>query len=313
MASRKKPLVNDKSFSKYVSNNTDLTKCEKKFIVSTCKDYKPFDFAKNTWIKSYYNSIKSNTAEKARFDLLIQHFTMKPIHALLQSNDEQIVDFIKRHQHHQYTNKDVCKKWVYVIEGICKFIKTMNISNIKYLDVGCGDARKTKIFHTSLNLPLKNTYCTDIASWGTYSQDKSKIPFQFELIKDNKLNYNGEHFDIVSCILTLHHVPDLSKFIKEICRILKRNGLLILIEHSTFTKYDKALIDIQHLLFGMLYDNRNDYIENPDYIKCYNMYVWDYIMSIHGFTKVLTQPIHFGNHFEITYDNMFFTIYKKTE
>jgi SAM-dependent methyltransferase len=103
----------------------------------------------------------------------------------------------------------------------------------------------------------------------------------------------------------------MDKFIKEIYRILKPNGYLLLIEHSVYDDWDRLFINIQHLLYTVFYDKRKNYIENPDYIYCYNMYEWNYIMYKNNLIKIEEDILPFDIQIESKYDNIFYSFYQK--
>ena len=109
----------------------------------------------------------------------------------------------------------------------------------------------------------------------------------------------------------MHHIKSLENFIKEIYRIIKKKGYLLLIEHSVYNDYDKIFINIEHLLYTALYDNRKNYIENPDYINCFNMHEWNFIMSENNFEMKICEIVPFKNEFENKYDNIFYALYVK--
>ena len=186
-------------------------------------------------------------------------------------------------------------------------------NNLKYLDIGCGSGKKTILFSKYLNLTKDNINGTDIKSWGPYQKNKKKLPFKFKYIENNKLNYADNSFDIISCILTLHHVEKLNIFIKEIYRILKKNGILILIEHCINKDNERLIINIQHMLYSALYDKQKDYIENPVYIECYNDYEWEYIMNNNNFICKDKNILNFGDQYSLKnkYDNIFYAFYEK--
>jgi SAM-dependent methyltransferase len=47
---------------------------------------------------------------------------------------------------------------------------------------------------------------------------------------DGHLNFDDNLFDLITCFMTLHHIPNVSFVIKEMIRVLKPNGYLLLSE-----------------------------------------------------------------------------------
>ena len=117
-------------------------------------------------------------------------------------------------------------------------------------------------------------------------------------------------FDFISCILMLHHVKDLDKIIKEIKRLLKPDGILLIIEHNNYDDYDNMTLDILHMFYGYLYDNNKNYLEHPDYAQYYNWLEWDYIINKFGFTYLKSNLLFTELSNEIRYDNVFYCFYK---
>ena len=103
----------------------------------------------------------------------------------------------------------------------------------------------------------------------------------------------------------------LESFIKEIYRIIKKNGFLLLIDHCVYNDYDRLFINIQHMLYTYFYDKKTDYIENPEYIYCFNMHEWNYIMSKNKFFCKISKPLIFGNEYTQKFDNIFYAFYQK--
>jgi ubiquinone/menaquinone biosynthesis C-methylase UbiE len=179
------------------------------------------------------------------------------------------------------------------------------------LDIGCGDGKKTSLFSKYVKVASQNIYCTDIETWGPYQKNKKELECKFKYIENNKLNYLDNEFDIITCILTLHHIQNMEDFIKEIYRIIKPGGYLLLIEHSIYTDYDRLFVNMQHLLFSALYDGKKDYVKNPDYIYCYNMYEWNFILEKNGFKFKKEDVVVFKNEYNINYDNIFYGFFTK--
>jgi ubiquinone/menaquinone biosynthesis C-methylase UbiE len=322
-------------FINYINTNYFLTECQKKSILYYYNQRFKFFVENNSnkQIITYFKEANDNNniEELTRLHLLFNHFmnnevslkTIDYIKTKKKVNDSDIINYILKNMD-KITNKTndkfKCDKWIYAIQHISliylnliklnKYHSKIDIKNLKYLDICCGNGKKTGIFQKNLNLQKENTYCTDIDTWGPY-KNRSKMPFQFKLIVDNILDYENNSFDLTSCILSLHHVKDLNKFISEIARITKPGGYFILIEHSVITDYDRLFINIQHLLYTVLYDNRMNFLENPDYIYCYSMNEWNYIMMKHNFILKREEELEFDSQFSFKYDNIFYGLYQK--
>jgi ubiquinone/menaquinone biosynthesis C-methylase UbiE len=240
----------------------------------------------------------------------------------------------KKYNHDIMNDKEaekivLCKRDEYVFQIIIQNLKNAlkykikvysynKTSDIKYLDVGCGDGIKTVSFSKILKLPINQVYGTDIETWGPYSK-KKMYPFDFKPISENgHLNYADNTFDIITSFLTLHHIQNLDITLSEIKRILKPNGILLIIEHECFNKYDFFIVYIQHLLYNYMYDIKNNpnewknrnYIQNPTFQKYYNFVEWDFILLKHGFTFMVGKTISENLSDKKTYDNQFFSIYQ---
>ncbi len=206
-----------------------------------------------------------------------------------------------------------CKSSDFTYEQLGYSIKknlNMDSKKIKYIDICCGDGRKTLGLSKYLNIPIKNVSGTDIEMWGPYKKEK-KFSFEFKYIEKNKLKYEDNSFDLITCFLSLHHIEKLEDFLDEIHRILKPNGIFLFIEHNPLDYFDKLIIDIQHTFFSYFYDKNYEYIKNPSYSNYLNYMEWDYLMDKHKFNFVLSKTIYQSLRKEIRYDLQFLGIYKK--
>ncbi|MEM5813226.1 MAG: class I SAM-dependent methyltransferase [Candidatus Aenigmatarchaeota archaeon] len=111
--------------------------------------------------------------------------------------------------------------------GISNIIKNWK-KDAKILDVGCGNGALLKKLK---KLGFKNLYGID-ASRRNIDKAKNKEKeikfFCGDITK--KLPFRNEFFDIVIAVAILEHIldDDLSKFLNEINRVLKKNGLFII-------------------------------------------------------------------------------------
>jgi ubiquinone/menaquinone biosynthesis C-methylase UbiE len=167
------------------------------------------------------------------------------------------------------------------------------------------------IINLYFHINSKNIHGCDIQTWGPYQSDKSSLGIEFTTIINNKLNYKKNTFHFISSIFNLHHVKELSSFIKEIYRILKPGGIFILIEHDVLHDFDRMLLDIEHQLYSCIYDKRKDYIENPDYMHLFNRFEWRYLLESHGFKYQMDSIVSFHTERKVRYDNVFYMILKK--
>ena len=108
--------------------------------------------------------------------------------------------------------------------------KIGNLENKKVLEIGCGIGRWAKylmekeptIQYTGIDVSPK---MVDIA--------KKRVPSaNFLNISGDNLIFQDESFDLVFSITVLHHIPyeKQLKAIREICRVTKRGGHIVIIE-----------------------------------------------------------------------------------
>lgn len=319
------------NYSQYIAGNSTLTICQKETLLNyyNLLNHIISPTNSNFQIQTLFDYIQSidSMEQHSRLYILIQFFassgatTHKIMDMLIGGNisDREIIDLINitRETPAPRSKFNKCNKWNYAIQSLSKSyilrfdIASPQINKMKYLDIGCGTASKTVLFTKYMGFLPSNVHCTDIQSWGPYGENKLKIPFAFEYIKDGYLNYNDNSFDFITCIFTLHHIKEMEAFIREIYRVMKPGGRLMIIEHSAYTDCDKLLIHIQHLLYSGIYDGRIDYIENPDYINLFNMYEWEFIMARNNLISTEKNIVVFNSEFNVSYENIFYGIYTK--
>lgn len=111
-----------------------------------------------------------------------------------------------------------------------------------YLDIGCLDGKFASCVASHLNLNKFQTHGvdTEICSNSdiTFTQYDGKI-----------LPFSDNSFDLVSCIMILHRIPEknLEIICSEIFRVMKPGGILVLQEHNIVDGDDKKIADIINL------------------------------------------------------------------
>jgi len=313
-------IIKRNDFISFIKNNLDLTFCDKDTLIKAYDlKYKVYISQKFKFQFYYYNSIANNSKEQQAFENLLLHFTTeattrKIIKKLNNGiiSDNEIINDIRNNKAEK--TKCLCSKWEYVFQNLANItldlfhIKHESKINLKYLDIGCGNSEKTRLFGKNLKLDKNNIYGTDIPKWGPYEQKEHKV--QFKYIKNNKLDYPNNTFDIITAIFTLHHVESLDNFLKEIWRILKPNCYLIIIEHDAYDDFDKIIFDLEHKIYSLLYDNKS--ITDPiDYMNTLNRFEWNYLLHKNKFKHVYDNILFMNTDRVIRYDKPFYAFYKK--
>ncbi|MCJ7580984.1 MAG: class I SAM-dependent methyltransferase [Candidatus Aminicenantes bacterium] len=144
---------------------------------------------------------------------------------LVYTNPQPALNTIGAHYQETYYRDWIDKQmdrrirmWKKRLKDVQKLKPSGNI-----LDVGCG-------IGTFLNLARESGYDvqgTEISEFGSkYVQEKLGIDVFQGDVKD--VRFPTHYFDIVTLWHTLEHVPDPSSLLKEINRILKPDGLLVI-------------------------------------------------------------------------------------
>ncbi len=325
------------SFLDKILKNKGITSCQHK-VFKKYYHSKEFHYPKsnsNKMISTYFEYLKKDKKMYlyVRLYILFIHFmtseaASKIINQIKKDHhqsDRNIINAIfklnksdKKRNIDQEGNKDLCdeKEYLYSLlyNKFLKIIDQKNLKNIKYLDIGCGNGNKTLLISKIFNIPKKNVYCTDVPSWGPYQKKQlekfEKNHFQYINPENGKLKFKDNTFDFISVILTLHHIPNLSNTLNEIKRILKPNGILMVIEHDALTKYDHLLIEIQHMLYGYIYDKFNpnwkNYIDNPTTNRYMNIMEWTYLFEKHKFEYLYGNLIYEDLSHQLGFDNQFY-------
>jgi len=310
-------LINNNEYTKFIINNNTLTKCAKDMILNLHKlKNTVYIDSKDKFQMYYYYQKAVESKDRTLVDLLLHFTNIKTIELIekkLKSKSKKVSDVdiitIIGKSGGSIQKDEICSKWDFVFQNLAnKCFELFGKDKFNYLDISCGNCKKTVKFGQYLNLDYKSIYGCDIPHWGPYGEGKKK-PVQFDLIKDGKLPYKDNFFKMVSIMFSLHHIESLKDFIKEMRRIVMPGGYLILIEHDMFNDYDKILIDIEHKIYGVLYDDRPDYCDKPDFMTTYNRYEWDFLLSKVGFKNVFSDVLYFDVDRHIRYDKPFYSIY----
>ena len=185
-----------------------------------------------------------------------------------------------------------------------------NLKIKKYLDFGCGDCKKTYYIGKKFGLNKENIIGADIEEWFDYSDETRDVDNITFLDISKKIDIEDNSISLITCIMSLHHIKELDKTIKELYRICEKGGYLVLIEHDSFTHFDHMLIDVEHGMFEMVQKNNEKYF-NTYYSKYFNWIEWDLIMNYYGFKYIYAVNISSSVRFNVSMDRKFIAIYQK--
>lgn len=178
-----------------------------------------------------------------------------------------------------------------------------------YLDFGAGTGVFGWFFGLALGFDDHNIFGTDIQWREAYKMINTDINF-VPLEPGKKLQFEDNQFGVISSMMTFHHVNNLDFVLKELNRVMRPEGYLVLREHDAENDIDKLIIDVEH----MIYDNFDDEYTDEKRQLYYGQYVskeaWSTKLKEFGFTRV-------GDGDEFLYKNIraetkpFYAVYQK--
>jgi ubiquinone/menaquinone biosynthesis C-methylase UbiE len=207
--------------------------------------------------------------------------------------------------------------------------QSININNIKnYLDIGTGNGKFAVTFGKSIGLDSQHIYGVDLDNFAEqkdWNRNKNNQKFIFQTIQeDKKYPFEDHFFDIITVKMVLHHIKNLNFLFEEIKRILKNNGLLIIIEHSSFTYADFMLNDIEHGLYMNVFSQdslfeefsskknkeNNKEIHNLGNVKYFSWIELDNITNNYGFQYIKADILYENVNFNVQPTRTFWSIYQ---
>ena len=138
----------------------------------------------------------------------------------------------------------------------------------------------------------------------------------FKLLNPNKpLPFEDSSFAVVTCLMCLHHVDDQPLMLRELFRVLKPGGMLVIREHDLDDNGMFPVIDIMHGMYDLVWSNPS---QNPNFIQEYKAFYrsktkWRTMASDVGFMVPYPerQPRHYGSYSNAQACNAYFDFFKK--
>jgi ubiquinone/menaquinone biosynthesis C-methylase UbiE len=221
---------------------------------------------------------RGNASDKARLFRLICHDgNLKKFMKFIYMSDSDVYNEIRKpdNESAEYQYSRGKSHGINVYGALRHHLPKEGLQNPQYLDIGCGSGLITATIAELLG--AKEYYGIDISyvenppaglKLTVYSTDAAKLPYE-----DNS-------FDVITAIMSLHHIKNLPQIATEIMRILRPGGILYIKEHDCWTSIDAMLVDIEHAMYTEVL---------PDYGYAYyykNYYGWDRLFTglkyLHG-------------------------------
>lgn len=141
------------------------------------------------------------------------------------------------------------------VRSIQKYID-LQFQVSRYLDIGCFDGYITNAIGNHFKLNNDQIYGVDIKPYN--SCIKNEVKLNFTIYDGIKLSYDDNYFDLITCLMVLHHIPEenLSSLLSEISRVMKPGGVLILREHNVINDNQIELLNIMHDFYDYVWTDK---------------------------------------------------------
>ncbi len=168
------------------------------------------------------------------------------------------------------------KNHSFVSTNLSEIIKKNFDHDIKIVDIGGGEGDVIKNIGENLDISSKNLYCVEQNNqWTEYYKFNNKINYIFW--NNHYIDIVDKSIDIVILMVSLHHMNDevLHNTMKNIKRILKPKGIVIIKEHDMYNDDIKYTIDWEHHLYHII-RSENEELKKNKLKKYLNKFVNNY-------------------------------------
>jgi len=180
----------------------------------------------------------------------------------------------------------------------------------KVLDIGAGNCELIAGFGNYLKIQKENLWAVDIKNYCNVSMSTR---LQHLAVKPGeKIPLEDSQFDLILLLQTAHHIGDINLKLKEINRLLKPGGYLFMREHDCRNMNIRNLIDIEHIIYDVIYENKSYEYSVKEYKNtCYRSSEnWIELLKDNGFELVHIEIPNFYNNPTLYYNSVFQKILK---
>ena len=135
-----------------------------------------------------------------------------------------------------------------------------------YIDIGAGEGTKTLDMRTKLGIPKKDTYCLDLVDT-SFILNQERDACIYEFYDGKNMPFKDNQANLVTIILAIHHVTKIDTFFKELSRITKKGGVVVVREHDVNDENLDAMLRALHFLHDV--SNKTTSQETKNYVESY--------------------------------------------
>jgi ubiquinone/menaquinone biosynthesis C-methylase UbiE len=160
-------------------------------------------------------------------------------------------------------------------------------SELVYLDFGGGDGEIGAAIASRLHITKNNAFVSDVKSWfGNIKESTYQNKVTYRYLNSQILPFKTEMFDLITCFQVLHHIKDYEKTLRQMLRVLKFGGVILIREHDCRNVEDSVLIDLEHSIREMVLEGKEiEYLQSY-HAKYFSQGELDRILSSFGLKKI---------------------------
>lgn len=107
-------------------------------------------------------------------------------------------------------------------------VQTISLQKGNLLDIGCGGGMLTETL--PYYYPNVKIFGCDVSATAiSYAQKLGSGNVSYGVIRNKRLPYKDNFLDVCICFDVLEHIPDVSFFLKEVKRVMKKDGKFFII------------------------------------------------------------------------------------
>ncbi|GEM_PF-1016958 len=134
-----------------------------------------------------------------------------------------------------------------------------DIAGKRVLEVGCGKGRVSRIFKDQ----GADIYGVDVSE-KLLQEAKNISPFSFIKAEAYQMPFKDDTFDIVVMLEVFEHIPDPHSALREITRVLKNDGKLIVVDRNKFSLNNRRFL-VPNLLIKRYHELKNEWMYPKDF------------------------------------------------